>query len=79
MKLTIDVGYSITKISFLDRTSPLCFKYTYIKKRNRIAFYTQLYLTCENSYMFRLYICSHRQAGYRNVSHKTIKYSAMQQ
>jgi hypothetical protein len=73
MKLTIDVGYNITKISFLDRTSPLYFKYTHIKKRSMITFYTQLYLTCENSYMFRLYICSHHQTGYRNLSQKNYK------
>ena len=39
----------------LYTTSPLYFKYTYIKKRSRITVYTQPYITCKNSYIFRLY------------------------
>ena len=48
---------------------------TSIKKENRIRVRTQFYLTCKNSYMFRLYICSHHQAGYRNLNKKNIKYN----
>ena len=29
--------------------------------------------TCKNSYMFRLYVRSHHQAGYENLNKKTIK------
>jgi hypothetical protein len=39
----------------------------YLKKRGRVTVYTQLYLTCKNSYMFRLYIFSHHQATYRTL------------
>lgn len=41
---------------------------THVKKRTRITVYTQLYLTCKNSYMFLMYIYSHRQAGCRTLS-----------
>jgi hypothetical protein len=44
------------------------------KERNVITIYKQLYLTCENSYMFRLYIQRHHQAGYRTLK-ETIKYN----
>ena len=37
--------------------------YLITKKRSRITVYIQLYLTFRNSIVFRLYICSHHQAG----------------
>ena len=40
----------------------------YLKTRGRITIYTQLYLTCKNSYTFRLYIFSHRQASNRTLT-----------
>jgi len=40
---------------------------SYLKARGRITIYTQLYLTCKNSHMFRLYIFSHHQAAYRTL------------
>jgi hypothetical protein len=46
---------------------------TCIKKSSRITVYMQLYLTCKNSYMFRVYICSHHPARYRTMITKTIK------
>jgi len=55
----------------------LCFQYTYVKKRSRITVYTQLYLTCKNSYMLQLYICTHHQAGYRTLNKRTIKYNTI--
>jgi len=39
----------------------------HIKKRSRITFCTQLYLTCKNSYMFQIYIYSYHQAGCRTL------------
>jgi len=42
-----------------------------VKKRRRITVYTQLLSYCENSYMFRLYICTHHEAGYRTLNKKT--------
>jgi len=40
---------------------------SYLKTRGRITVCTQLYLTCKNSYMFRLYIFSQHQAAYRTL------------
>jgi hypothetical protein len=56
---------------------PVVFKYACIKERSRIAVYTQLYHTCKNSYMFRLYKCSLHQAGYRTANKKIIKISSI--
>ena len=50
-----------------DTTSPLWLKYTCIKKRSRITVHTQPYITCKNSYMFRLYMCSRLLAGYSTL------------
>ena len=41
-----------------------------IKKRSRIH---NFYHTRKNSYMFRLYVRSHHQAGYETLNKKTIK------
>ena len=40
---------------------------TDVKKRSKITVYTQLSLTCKNSYMFLIYTYSH-QAGCRTLS-----------
>lgn len=45
-------------------------KFTCIEERSVIA---ELYCTCENSYMFRIYKCSLRQVGFVNWNRKIIK------
>ena len=43
-------------------------QYTVRTGSSIIRVYTQLYHTCEHSYMFRLYKCSLHQAGYGNLN-----------
>ena len=44
-----------------------------LKERSKFTVYTQ-HLSCMySSWMFRLYICSHLQAGYRTLNKKTTK------
>jgi len=51
----------------------LCVKLVIYKDQSRIAVNTQLYHTCKNSYMFRLYIFSHHQTGYSTLNKKNYK------
>ena len=57
---------------FFWQVIAVVFKYAYIKKRLGLHSTHNFYHTCKNSYMFRLYIYSHHQAGYRNLNTKII-------
>ena len=52
------------------------FQQKYVKNRRWITVYTQLHLTHKDSYMFRLYICSHHQADYKTLQ-ETVKYNKL--
>jgi len=57
-------------LSFFRRDTPAVFKCEYMKEGSMSTVDTRL---LSYSYMFRLYIYSHHQAGYRTLSKKTIK------
>jgi len=43
------------------------FRFMFIEERSMITVYTELYCTCEYSYMFRQYKCSLHEVGYGNL------------